>query len=242
MFHNTLIMFNYFAIINKKLIWNNFLIIIHARAEQYFLQTQNVQCAWWNMSCLFSVDLMPIDVRIYMFLNKTPTNNFPFASFPLVQFLLIVLSVKVTAISNRSLAWVAYSQGRASAGSRAHLVIKYGPSMYLWRVNILTFPKEPVISLVKARLINNGYFTLINFGRDSPRADFPRSTTSNGQVTSIIGLSSTSPFDAQIINWLSSSTDVYGVCSRVFLVVHTDWVSNSALFDLNWAISNSMIF
>ena len=37
--------------------------------------------------------LLSIDVRIYMFLHKTPTNNFPIASFPLVQFLLIVLSV-----------------------------------------------------------------------------------------------------------------------------------------------------
>ena len=43
---------------------------------------------------------MPIDVRIYMFLNITLTNNLPFESFPLVQFLLIVLFVKVTYISN----------------------------------------------------------------------------------------------------------------------------------------------
>ena len=122
MFHNIIILFNYFLNIINKLIWNSFLIIIHPRAEQYFLHTQNVQCVWWNMNCLFSVDFMAIDVRIYMFLNKTSTNNFPFASFPLVQFLLIVLSVKVTYISNDCLAWVAYSQGRASAGSRAHLV------------------------------------------------------------------------------------------------------------------------
>ena len=82
------------------------------------------------MNCLFSVDLMPIDVRINMFLNKTPTNNFPFASFPLVQFLLIILSVKVTYISNEGLPLVAYSQGRAPASSRAHLmVIEFGPSL-----------------------------------------------------------------------------------------------------------------
>ena len=100
-------------------------------------------------------------------------------------------------------------------------------TIYLWRVNILTFL---------------WHFTLINFERDSPRADLPRSTTSNGQLTSVIDLSSTSPFDAQIIDRLSSSTVLYGVCSRVFLVVHQDWVSNNALFDLNWAISNSIIF
>ena len=79
--------------------------------------------------CLFSVDLMPIDVRIYMFLKKTPRNNFPFASFPLVQFLLIVLPLKVTSISNGSTAWVAGSQGRAWAGSCAHLVIEFDPSI-----------------------------------------------------------------------------------------------------------------
>ena len=80
-------------------------------------------------------------------------------------------------------------------------------------------------------------FTLINYvGQDSPRADLPRSTTSNGQVTSVIGLSSTSSFDRQ------SSSVVYSVCSRVFLVIHADWVSNSALFDSNLAISNSMMF
>ena len=108
MFHNIIILFNYFWIINNKLIENNFLIIIHARAEHYFLHTQNVQCAWWSMNCLFSVDLILINVRLYMFLNKTPTKNLPFASFPLVQFLSIVLFVKVTYISNGSLAWVAY--------------------------------------------------------------------------------------------------------------------------------------
>ena len=48
------------------------------------------------MNCLFSVDLMLIDASIHTFLNKTPPNNFPFESFPLVQFLLVVLSVKVT--------------------------------------------------------------------------------------------------------------------------------------------------
>ena len=95
---------------------------------QYFLHTQNGQCAWWNMNCLFSVDLIPIDVRIYMFLNKTPTISFPFASFPLMQFLLIVLFAKV---SYDALPWVAYSQGRASAGSRAHLVIESGPSIHM---------------------------------------------------------------------------------------------------------------
>ena len=46
----------------------------------------------------FSIDSIPIDVRIHTFLNKTPTNNFSFESFPLGQFLLIVLSVKVTYI------------------------------------------------------------------------------------------------------------------------------------------------
>ena len=45
---------------------NILLIIIHARAEQNFFHTQNVQCTWWNMNCLFFVDLMPIDVRIYV--------------------------------------------------------------------------------------------------------------------------------------------------------------------------------
>ena len=64
-----------------------------------------------------------------MFFNKTPTNNYFFSSFPLVQFLLIVLSVKVTYINNEILAWVAYSQGRASAGSRAYLVIESDPSI-----------------------------------------------------------------------------------------------------------------
>ena len=72
---------------------------------------------------------MPIDVRIYMFLNKTPTNNFLLASFTLVQFLLIVLSVKGTYIRNGSQAWVAHSEGRALAGSRAHLVVESGPSI-----------------------------------------------------------------------------------------------------------------
>ena len=93
--------------------------IIHARAEQYFLQARNVQYAWWNMNCLFFIDLIPIDVKIHTFLNKTPTKNFSFESFPLVQFLLIILPVKVT--YNRN-GWVAYSQGRASDDSRAHLV------------------------------------------------------------------------------------------------------------------------
>ena len=108
-------MFNYFSIINNKLIQNIFLIIIHARVEQYFLHTQNISCAWWNMNCLFSIDFMPIDVRIYMFLNKTLSNNVPFESFPLLQFLLIVLCVKVTYISNGSQTLVAHSQRRASA-------------------------------------------------------------------------------------------------------------------------------
>ena len=76
---------------------------------------------------------MPIDVRIHMFLNKTRTNNLPIASFPLVQFLSIALSVKVGYISNGILTWVAYYQGRASAGSRAHLVIESGPSNTLWK-------------------------------------------------------------------------------------------------------------
>ena len=104
----------------KKEYWIQYLPIVFFHTG---LHTQNVQCAWWNMNCLFSVDLMPIDVRNYMFLNKTPTNNFPFANFPLVQLLLIVLSVKITDISNGSPAWVAYSQGRALVGSRAHRVI-----------------------------------------------------------------------------------------------------------------------
>ena len=78
----------------------------------------------------FSIDLIPIDVRIHTFLNKTPTKNFPFESFPLGEFLLIVLSVKVTYIKNASLAWVAYSQGRASDYSRAYLVIGSSPSIY----------------------------------------------------------------------------------------------------------------
>ena len=65
-----------------------------------------------------------------MFLNKIPANHFPFASFPLVQFLLIVFPLKVTSISNTCPAGVAYSQGRAWAGSRAHLVIESGFSTY----------------------------------------------------------------------------------------------------------------
>ena len=81
------------------------------------------------MNCLFSIDLMLIDARIHTFLNKTPTNNFPFESFPLVQFLLIVLSVKVTYNRNECVARVAYSQGCASDDSRAHLVIESGPSI-----------------------------------------------------------------------------------------------------------------
>ena len=93
------------------------------------LHTRNVQCVCWKMNCLFSVDLMAIDVRIYIFLNKTLTNNFPFERFPLVQCLLIVLSIEVTYISNGCQGWVAYSQGRASAGSHAHLVIEFGPSL-----------------------------------------------------------------------------------------------------------------
>ena len=81
------------------------------------------------MDYRFSIDLMPIDVRIYMFFNPTPTNIFPFASFPFVQFLLIVLPFKVTSIKKGVSAWVAYFQGRASAGSHAHLVIKSGTSI-----------------------------------------------------------------------------------------------------------------
>ena len=46
-----------------------------------------------------------------------------------MQFLLIVLSVKVTYIRNGCLAWVAYSQGCASDDSRAHLVIESGSSI-----------------------------------------------------------------------------------------------------------------
>ena len=153
MFHNIIILFNYFSIIN-----NNFLIIIHPRADQYFLHTQNVQCAWWNMNCLFSVDLMPIDVRIYMFLNKTPTNNFPFASFPLVQLLLIVLSVNVTYISNGSLQWVAYSQGRVSAGSRAHLVIESGPSN---NSHILTFCVSRLVYFLSLLLLLSFLFEFL---------------------------------------------------------------------------------
>ena len=72
--------------------------IIHARAEQYFLQPRNVQYA------PFSTDSIPIDVIIYTFLNKTPTNNFPFKSFSLRKFLVIVLSIKVTYIRNGCLA------------------------------------------------------------------------------------------------------------------------------------------
>ena len=119
-------------------------------------------------------------------------------------------------------------------------------TIHLWRVNIITFPWQLLLPL----MMKNGYFTLINyFGRDSPRADLPRSTTSNGQVIglsyryryrlslSVIGLSSTSSSYRR-----SSSVVVYGVCSRVFLVIHADWVSNSALFDLNLAISNSSLF
>ena len=81
------------------------------------------------MNCLFSVDLILIDARVLPFLNKTPADNFPFISFSSVQFLLIVLFVKVTYIRNGCLAWVAYSQGRASDDSRAHLVIESGPSI-----------------------------------------------------------------------------------------------------------------
>ena len=100
-----------------------------------------------------------------------------------------------------------------------------------------------------ALTMNNGYFTLINyFGRDSPRADLPRSTTSNGQVRSVIGNRKHRITEAPK-SWTVGSSDrqsssvvVYGVCSRVFLVIHADWVSNSVLFDLNLAISNSMIF
>ena len=43
----------------------------------------------------FSVDSIPIDVRIHTFLNKT-LQTISSLSFPLVQFLLIILSVKVT--------------------------------------------------------------------------------------------------------------------------------------------------
>ena len=63
---------------------------------------------------------MLVNVRIYMFLNKIPRNNFLFVSFPLVQFLLIVSPLKVTSISNGSPAGVAYSQGRAEQ-VRAHI-------------------------------------------------------------------------------------------------------------------------
>ena len=81
------------------------------------------------MNCLFSVDLMLIEARIHTFLKKIPTNNIPFKSFALVQFLLIDVSVKVTYIRNGCLTWVAHSQGRASDDSRAHLVIESGPSI-----------------------------------------------------------------------------------------------------------------
>ena len=67
---------------------------------------------------------MLIDARIHRFLN-----NFPFESFRLVQFLLMVLSVNVTYIRNGCLAWVAYSQGRTSDDSRAHLLIEFDPSI-----------------------------------------------------------------------------------------------------------------
>ena len=100
------------------------------------------------LSSIFSIDLIAIDVRIYMFFDKTPTNNFPFASFSLVQFLLIVLSVKVTSISNGSLAWVAYSQGCASAGSRAHLVIEPGPSIERTHIFSLLLISELIFSVL----------------------------------------------------------------------------------------------
>ena len=87
-------------------------------------KTFNAYDETWNV---FSLAMSCQSTWEFMFLNKTPTNNFPFANFPLVQFLLIVFSVKVTHISNGTLASVAYSQGRASADSRAHLVIESGP-------------------------------------------------------------------------------------------------------------------
>ena len=100
----------------------------------------------------FSIDLTSIDVRIHTFLNKTPTNNFPFESFPLGKCLLIVLSVKVTYIRNWRLAGVAYSQGLALDDSRAHLVIESDPSIMRKAFNIIVTHK--------ILQVNNNFFKL----------------------------------------------------------------------------------
>ena len=68
----------------------------------------------------FSIDLIPIDMTIHTFLNETPTNDFPFENFPLGQFLLIVLSVKVTYIRNRYLGGLHTLRG-ALQTTRAHI-------------------------------------------------------------------------------------------------------------------------
>ena len=78
------------------------------------------------------------------------------------------------------------------------------------------------------KLTIDRYFARIHFRRDSPKLIFHAlrpAIICHRQVTLVIGLSSTSPFDAWIID--RSSTIVYGICSQIFLVVRTDWVSNS---------------
>ena len=58
----------------------------------------------------------------------TKHQQFPLCKF-FVSAIFINSFVRQSHISNGSLAWVAYSQGRASADSRAHLVIEFGPSI-----------------------------------------------------------------------------------------------------------------
>ena len=79
----------------------------NARDETWIAFSPSISCqSTWKFIC---------------FLTEHQQTIFP------LQFLLIVLSVKVTYISNRSQAWVAYSQRRASGGSHAHLVIESDP-------------------------------------------------------------------------------------------------------------------
>ena len=103
--------------------------------------------AWWNMNCLSPSIWFQSMWEFIRFLKKTPTNDFPFESFPLGQFLLTVLSVKVKYIRNWCSAWVAYSQGRASDDSRAHLVIEFGPSIYDF-FNLLSARLMSIFSVV----------------------------------------------------------------------------------------------
>ena len=67
--------------------------------------------------------------RENLYVSPQNTNKpFPLCKFS-VSAIFIHSFVRQSHFSNGIQAWVAYSQGRASAGSRAHLVIKSGYSI-----------------------------------------------------------------------------------------------------------------